>query len=582
MHWKSYIPSVNWIAEYSRNDLRKDFVAGLTVCVVLVPQGMAYAMLAGLPPVYGLYAAIIPLILYAIFGTSRQLSVGPVALVSLLVLSGISKFAEAGTELFVSLAIITALIAGVIQLLLGLFRMGFLINFFSHPVISGFTSAAALIIGFSQLKNFMGLSIGRSNDIQSILADAFRHATDTHLPTLIIAILGLVLILWMKRVNRQLPGALIVTIIGTVAVALSGISEHGVQIVGNVPGGLPDIVVPGITFKLILELMPLALTITLISFIESLAIARTIQSRHKSYEIDANQELIALGISKIAGSFFQSYPTTGSFTRSAINDEAGARTGMSSIITAGLIVLTLLFLTPLFYFLPNAILAAIIVSATINLVNYKEAIYLWKTDKRDFLTLLSTFLITLTIGVQEGVLAGVVLSIIMMVYHNSVPHITVLGQLPRSKYYRSKSRFPEAILNEAVLIVRFDAQLYFGNASYFKDSMLKLIKGREEILEAFILDASNIHHIDSSGVHVINELIDILEKRDIKLYLSGAIGPVRDQLFKTGLMQKIGAVHQFMHVHDAMQTYLKERGRSDIPWAGSATQTNIKKPIRQL
>ena len=553
MNWKRYFPILEWLPNYNRSLLRGDLVAGLTVCVVLVPQGMAYAMLAGLPPVYGLYAGIIPLLLYAFWGTSRQLSVGPVALVSLLVLSGISKFAEPESSLFISLAILTALIAGFIQILLGLFRLGFLINFLSHPVIAGFTSAAALIIGLSQLKHLLGIQLVRSNKIQAIFSEVVLHFSEIHILTFFLGVCGILTILLIRQLNRSLPAALIAVILGTLTVWFFGLDASGISIVGNVPKGLPALTVPEFTWERVEQLLPLALTICLISFIESLAIAKTIESRHGNYEVIPNQELIALGITKIGGAFFQSYPTTGSFTRSAINDEAGANTGISSIISAILISLTLLFLTPLFYYLPNAILAAIIVGAVINLVNYKEAIKLWRTDKRDFYTMMTTFIITMTVGIQEGVLAGIILSLFLMVYHNSKPHIGVLGQLPGTNYYRNVHRFPEAIQRPDVLIVRFDAQLYFGNVNYFSDNVLRLVKEKGESLRTFILDASSIHDIDTSGIHTLNEVIDKLRANGVRFCMANAIGPVRDRFYKTGLMEKVGEENQFMRLHDAVQ-----------------------------
>ena len=318
------LPIAEWLPNYNKKDFKGDLIAGLTVAIMLIPQGMAYALLAGLPPIYGLYAGIVPLLLYAFFGSSRQLSVGPVALVSLLVLAGVGQFAEPKSELFITLAITTALIAGIIQVILGAFRLGFLINFLSHPVIAGFTSAAAFIIGFSQLRNLLGIDISRSNKIHVIVSDAILHLQDVNYVTLGIAIGSIALMLVLKKIKKSMPYALIAVIIGTTIVWGFNLDSMGVATVGEVPRGLPGFTVPKLTFQQILDLLPLALTICLISFIESLAIAKTIESRHKNYKVSPNQELLALGFAKIGGAFFQAFPTTGSFTRSAINDEAGA------------------------------------------------------------------------------------------------------------------------------------------------------------------------------------------------------------------------------------------------------------------
>ena len=566
------MPILEWLPQYKKSYLRGDLLAGLTVGIMLVPQGMAYGLLAGLPPIYGLYAGIIPLFLYAFFGTSRQLSVGPVALVSLLILSGIGAIAEQGTMEFVGLAITTALIAGAIQILLGTLRLGFLINFLSHPVISGFTSAAALIIGFSQMKNLLGIELSRSNQIHTIITQVWENLDKINYPTLLVGLGGIVLILILRRINKAIPGALIAVIVSALIVQWTGLDGQGVAIVGEVPKGLPAIKVPELHREEWNTLIPLALTICLISFIESLAIAKTIESRHKSYRVIPNQELIALGITKIGGAFFQSYPTTGSFTRSAINDESGANTGLSSIFSAILVAFTLLFLTPLFFYLPKAILAAIIVVAVKGLIDYKEAIHLWKNDRRDFLTLLATFVITLTLGIQDGVLAGVLLSLAIMVYQNSRPHIATLGRLNKGHHFRNIDRYTDAETYEDIKVVRFDAQLYFGNAEFFREKIEDMVTEKGEKLKLFILEASSIHDIDSSGIHILREVVTYLHARNIELNIVAAIGPVRDIMYKNGIVDMIGRENCFFHVHDAIESF-----RSDQQtWNPSAIQTNLK------
>ncbi|MCB0557710.1 MAG: solute carrier family 26 protein [Lewinellaceae bacterium] len=572
---RTYIPILDWLPKYKKSYLRGDLLAGLTVGVMLVPQGMAYGLLAGLTPVYGLYASIVPLFFYAFFGTSRQLSVGPTALVSLLVLAGVSQFAETGTEAFITMAIATALIAGVIQILLGVFRLGFLINFLSHPVIAGFTSAAAFIIGLSQLKNLLRINISRSNFIHEVLIDAFRNIGDIHWPTVALGLGGIAFILLLKRINKSLPGALLVVILSTAAVYLFGMQDIGVEIVKDVPNGLPPVSVPHIDWPMVKQLLPLALTICLISFIESLAIARTIEAMHKDYRVVPNQELIALGVTKIGGAFFHSYPTTGSFTRSAVNNDAGAQTGVSSMVSAVLIALTILFLTPLFFYLPKAILGSIIVVAVINLVDYREAIHLWRTDRTDFMTMIVTFVATLTLGIQNGVFTGVILSLALMIYRNSKPNISILGQLPNSNKYRNINRFEKAVRHNQILIVRFDAQLYFGNATYFRESLEAMVEKEGKELKLLILDASSIHDIDSSGIKLLLELMAFLQQRDVQFYLSGAIGPVRDILKKNGLIEKIGTKNHFMYIHDAVDAFHKrQKPDEEDSWSPDAVQTN--------
>lgn len=576
MKISQFLPIVEWLPKYSKRDFKGDLAGGLTVAIMLIPQGMAYALLAGIPPIYGLYAGIVPLMLYAFFGTSRQLSVGPVALVSLLVLAGVSHFAEPWSDQFVTLAIATALMAGIIQVLLGAFRLGFLINFLSHPVISGFTSAAAFIIGFSQLRNLLGIDIPRSNKIHIIISDVLTHIREVNFVTLAVGIGGIIIMLMVRRIRKNMPVAIFGVIAGTLAVWGFGLDAYGVETVGEVPKGLPAFSFPAITPRQFLDLIPLASTICLISFIESLAISKTIEARHKSYRVRPNQELIALGLAKIGGAFFQAFPTTGSFTRSAINDEAGARTGISSIISVSIVALILMFFTPVFYYLPKAILAAIIVVTVINLVDVDGAVNLWKTDRRDFASLIATFIITLTIGIQAGVFTGILLSIGFIIFQNSRPHIAILGRMPNTEKYRNITRFPQVIQWEDIVIMRFDAQLYFANTEYFRETIENITASKNGKLKLIVLDASSIHDVDSGGIQILREVIHFLNERDIKLYFSGVIGPVRDRFKKTGLMEIIGLKNQFLRIHDAVEYYLESKnGESSKDWSPDALQTNV-------
>jgi SulP family sulfate permease len=300
------------------------------------------------------------------------------------------------------------------------------------------------------------------------------------------------------------------------------------------------------------------------------------EAKHKSYRVVPNQELIALGITKIGGSFFQGYPTTGSFVRSAINDDAGAKTGISSFVAAIIISLTLLFLTPLFFYLPKAILASIIMVACIGLVDYKEAVKLWKKDRRDFLTLIATFIATLTLGIQNGVFIGVILSIAQIIYQSSRPHVAVLGKLPETNSYRNVSRFGEATQHDEILIYRFDSQLYFGNAAYFREGLEDMVTNQGKELKLFILNTSSITDIDSSGIHELEDVMSFLKTRNIALYLTGTRGPVRDILQKYGLVEKIGSKNFFLDIQNAVDYYKASAERSDEIWSQKAIQTNLK------
>lgn len=559
MNFKRYLPILEWLPNYNKANIKGDLSAGLTVGVMLIPQGMAYAMIAGLPPIYGLYASTIPLLIYAIFGTSRQLAVGPVAMVSLLTAAGIGTIAAGGTEMYILLAVTLALMVGAIQFFLGIFRLGFLVNFLSHPVISGFTSAAALIIGLSQLKHLLGVDIQRSHHIHEIIISAASQIGAINWFTLAIGVGGIALILVARRVSKAAPGPLLAVVFGIMVVWLLNLTGEGVKIVGEIPKGLPQFTMPQFEMDNLQTLLPIALTIALVSFMESIAVAKAIQAKHKNYKVSPNQELIALGAANIAGSFFQSYPTTGGFSRTAVNDQAGAKTGLAAIISAGLILLTLLFLTPLFYYLPKAILASVIMVAVFGLIDIKEARHLWHTDKRDFLMLVITFLATLSLGIEQGIGVGVVLSLVMIIFRTTKPHYAILGKIPNSPYYRNVERFTNLENRQDLLIIRFDAQLYFANTNFVKEVIEEEIQKRGDDLQGILLNAESINAIDSSAMHALEDILEDCKNRNIEMMFSGVKGPVRDVMQKAHLTEKIGAGNFFISVNDAVMAFDNKR-----------------------
>lgn len=536
---------------YRREDLSGDLSAGLTVGVMLIPQGMAYALIAGLPPIYGLYAALVPLVVYALFGTSRQLAVGPVAMVSLLVAAGVAPLAGDDVALYVTLALTLSLMVGALQFFLGVARFGFLTNFLSHPVLSGFTSAAALIIGLNQLKHLLGLNIARSNYIHEILWSALTQIGATHLPTLALGLGSIVLLVVLKRWKKTFPGALVVVVLTTLAVWLLRLDLQGVKIVGEVPSGLPGFRLPNVGMAEIDALIPTALAIGLVGFMESIAVAKAFASKHR-YEVDANQELIGLGLANLIGGLFQAYPTTGGFSRTAVNDQAGARTPLAAILSAGVIALTLLFLTSLFFFMPKAVLAAIVMVAVVGLINLKEAQFLWRVKRQDFYLLVLTFLATLSLGIEQGILVGVAASLVLVIQQSSRPHTAVMGRLPGTKTYRNIERNPEAVTRSDLIILRVDAALYFANVSYFKDK-LREIEEQAPALRAIVIDAYPMNRIDSSAAHALLEIIEDAQRRGIRFYFSGVKGPVMDVLERAGIVDRIGRDHFFMEVHDAVE-----------------------------
>lgn len=555
MNIQKYLPILSWLSTYNKTLFKGDLVAGLTVGVMLIPQGMAYAMIAGLPPIYGLYAATIPLIIYAILGTSRQLAVGPVAMVSLLTASAIGTMAEGGSELYILLAITLAFLVGVIQFSLGVFRLGFLVNFLSHPVISGFTSAAALIIGLSQLKHLLGVEIARSHHVHEILLGAIEQFEAINWVTVAIGVGGIFLIKGSKKINKALPGPLLAVVFGIIVVIAFSLTQQGVKIVGEIPNGLPSFSMPDFSMDTLGVLIPTALAISLVSFMESIAVAKAIQAKHKNYKVDSNQELIALGMSNIGGSFLQSFPVTGGFSRTAVNDQSGAKTGLASVISALLIIVTLLFLTSWFYYLPKAILASVIMVAVFGLIDVKEARHLWHADRSDFWMLIVTFVSTLALGIEMGIGIGVILSLAMIIFRTTKPHIAELGKVPGTSLYRNIYRFKEVTDRPDLLIIRFDAQLYFANINYFADKIEELSAQKGDSLKAIILNFDSINNIDSSASHAIEELLENFQARKIRILFSGVKGPVRDAMKRSNLTQKIGEQHFFMSVQDTVDFF---------------------------
>jgi len=552
----SYVPALTWLPGYDRSHLSGDVIAGLTVAVMLIPQGMAYAMLAGLPPIVGLYASVFPLLAYAFLGTSRQLAVGPVAMVSLLVATGVGAVAEPGSGEYIMLAVLLAGMVGALQLGMGLFRLGRVVSFLSHPVISGFTSAAAIIIGLSQLKHLLGVSIPRSPRLHTLVLSASEHVADTHLITLGIGAASILLLVALKKWNKRFPGALVVVALGTVATWGLGLHEQGVRIVGDVPQGLPTLSMPTFTASNVVELLPTALTIALVAFMESISVAKAFARRHR-YQVDANQELIGLGVANLVGFGFGGYPVTGGFSRSAINDQAGAKTGLASAITAVVIAISLLFLTGLFHYLPTAVLAAIVMTAVFGLVDVGELVHLFRVKRTDAGLLVLTFLVTLFVGIEEGIGAGVLASLGLFVHRSTRPHTAVLGRVPGTRVYRNIANYPDAIERPGVKIWRFDASFYFANADFFRDQIDGLLLG-DEAISAIVLDASGINDLDASGEAMLHEVHARLEAAEIRFYVAAAKGPVHAVMTRGGLVDAVGEDHFFLDLEEAVDAATHE------------------------
>ena len=575
MNFKKYFPILTWLPNYKKEDLSGDLAAGFTVGVMLIPQGMAYAMIAGLPPVYGLYAAMIPQVVYALFGTSRQLAVGPVAMDSLLVAAGISTFAVAGTDNYITLAILLAFMMGVIQLAFGIGRLGFLVNFLSKPVISGFTSAAAIIIGVNQLNYLLDVPLVKSSFIIEILWDVVLKVNQYNWWTISLGFVGILIVKYAKKIHRLAPGALVAVVFGILFVKFSHLK---MDIVGEIPSGIPVFSLPDFTSSHLTDLIPIAFTLALIAFMESISVAKAIQEKHKDeYEIKNNQELIGLGMGNIVGAFFGCYPTTGGFARSAVNDQSGAKTNITAVFSAILVGLVLLFLTPLFYFLPKTILASIILVAVYGLIDSKYPRQLWNTNKQDFYMLAATFLVTLFLGIKEGIGAGVLLSLGLLIYRTSLPHIAVLGRLPHTTDYRNITRFKEIEIRKDVLVIRQDGQLFFANINHFLDTIKQEVANKNQELRLLVLHCGSISHIDNTALQVLKDLITDLQKQQIEVSFSGVIGPVRDYLHRTNFMKEFGKTRFYLDVQSAIDDYDHPDTKSDKAKFKHASQTNVFK-----
>lgn len=547
-------PILNWLPNYHREYLKNDLFAGFTVAVMLIPQAMAYALLAGLPPVHGLYAAFVPLIVYPVFGTCRQLAVGPVALDSMLVAAGIGLLANPGTDDYLVLAALLAVMVGTIQLLVGVARLGFVVDFLSNPVISGFTSAAAVIIIFGQLRHMSGIGIPNSQEIDTLVTYLIFHLDEFHLPTFLTGILCLVLLIGLKKWRSRVPGALVAVVLSTLAVWAFGLEKYGISIVGDVPEGLPIPRIPEITLAKIESLMPIALTLSFVSFMEAFAVAKRISAK-RSYEVEADRELLGLGAANISSGLFGGFSIAGSFSRTAVNAESGAQTGVSSMVSAGIVGITTLFLTPLFYYMPKAVFAAVIIVAVYGLIDVREARRLFEIKKSDFLVMVFAFVITLLLGIQRGVLLSVVASVVMILRRITRPKIVFMGEVPGTEVYRNVHRVANAGEIPGLIIIRMDASFYFANISYFKDQLYKAIQHREEPVKMVIIDGSSINEVDSSAESVLRDMVDELKAEGISLNFTNLKGYITDMMKKSGFYEKLGNEHFFFSKKDAVRHF---------------------------
>lgn len=527
---------------------------------MLVPQGMAYALLAGLPPVYGLYASTVPAIVYALFGTSRHMPVGPPALMALLTFAGVSALAEPGSDEYVALALLLALMAGALQLGIGLLKMGFVTNFISHPVLSGFIYASAIVIALSQLKHILGISLPNELSIVTMVLELGRRIGETSPVTLMLGVGSIGALVLFAKTMPRVPGPLVVAAGSTLVVYLFGLEERGVRVVGDVPRGLPELSLPPLDLELLSALLPAALTVAFVGFIESISVAKAVAAKEK-YKIDSNQELRALGLANISAAFSSGFPVAGSFSRTAVQYQSGAKTQLASIITALTIVVTLLFLTPLFYYLPNAALAAIIGVAVYRLLDLAEGRRIFKIRRADGYALLLTFTLTLLIGVQEGIIVGALFALLAFVRRTAYPHIAEMGYVEEKEAFLALERFPAAKTYREALIIRFDASLYYANVPFLEEWLIKAVADRPR-LKWIVIDCRGVNSIDVTAVGGLEDLLSGYRSRGIEILFSHVKLQIRERLKKAGWDEKFGEDLLYSTTRDALHAIgLLEEGK---------------------
>jgi SulP family sulfate permease len=550
------LPILQWLPEYTTASLRGDMTAGLTVGVMLIPQGMAYAVIAGVPPIYGLYAGLVPLLTYPLIGSSRHLALGPVSIDMLIVAAGVGALAEAGTEQYIAYAILLTAMVGLMQMAMGAMQLGFVANLLSRPVIAGLTTAAAFIIAFSQIGSLLGVELGRSQYVHVLLTDAVRNVGDAHLLTLGIGTMSIVLLVVLPRWMPLIPEALIVVVGGTLAGWGFGLREKGVSVVGSIPQGLPAPEMFTLSFSDLNSLLPAAITLALVQFMKDISLDRIFATRH-GYTIDANRELIGVGAGNFVGSLFQSIPASGSFSRSAVNEQAGAQTALANVFAAGVIALTLLFLTPLFYHLPTPVLAAIIIVSGFSLIDLHELRNLFKARRRDGYIALFTAFCTLFIGIQEGILLGIGASVIAVLFRISRPNMVELGHVPGTRRFRDLDRFKQAVRLKDIMVLRVDASFSFANAEYLKDFILEKSEREGRNVDVVIVDGSSINGLDTTAIEALFSVTESLEEQGIEFHLTGLIGPVREVVRRSGLHALMGENKFHLDPHEAVVSVLE-------------------------
>jgi SulP family sulfate permease len=579
------LPILEWGRNYDRSTLTSDLVAAVIVTIMLIPQSLAYAMLAGLPPEVGLYASILPIIAYALLGTSRTLAVGPVAVISLMTLTAAGNIAAPGSPAFIAAALILALLSGLMLLTMGLLRLGFLANLLSHPVVSGFITASGLIIATSQLKSILGIPAS-GETMPQLVSSLAMHVRETNVATLVIGLGATAFLFWVRRGLKPLlmhfgmaarpadlvakAGPIAAVILSTIAVILLDLEAAGVKVVGRIPQSLPPLTIPIFDADLWQRLVVPALLLSVIGFVESVSVAQTLAAKRRQ-RIDPDQELIGLGSANVAAAFSGGYPVTGGFARSVVNFDAGAETPAAGAYTAAGIALATLFLTPLLASLPAATLAATIIVAVLSLVDLKTPLAIWRYSKPDFAAMAATIGVTLLAGVEPGVIAGVVVSLALLLWRASRPHAAIVGRVPGTEHFRNVKRH-KVITDPRIVTIRIDESLTYLNARWLEEFVLEQVADQPR-LRHLVLMCSAVNEIDASALESLEAINHRLADAGVKLHLSEVKGPVMDAL-ERGLFPGLLTGRVFLSQNEAFSTLLvaSDAGeppveRPDLWWA---------------
>jgi SulP family sulfate permease len=572
----SHVPVLEWGRHYNRTTLTNDLVAAAIVTIMLIPQSLAYAMLAGLPPEIGLYSSILPIMAYALLGSSRALAVGPVAVISLMTLTAASNIAPPGSAEFIAAALVLAFLSGAMLLAMGLLRLGFLANLLSHPVVSGFITASGLIIATSQMKSILGIKAS-GEAMPELLQTLVQNVGDTNLPTLVIGVGATAFLFWVRKGLKPLlvgfgmnmraadltakAAPIAAVVISTLAVIAFDLADAGVKVVGSIPQNLPPFTVPLFDPDLWGQLAIPALLLSIIGFVESVSVAQTLAAK-KRQRIDPNQELIGLGAANIAASLSGGYPVTGGFARSVVNFDAGAETPAAGAFTAIGIAIAALFLTPLLASLPIATLAATIIVAVLSLVNIKTPRHIWRNSKADFTAMATTALVTLLAGVEPGVIAGVSLSLMLFLWRASRPHAAIVGRVPETEHFRNVKRH-NVFTDPRILTIRIDESLTYLNARWLEEFVLEAVAERPR-LKHLILMCSAVNGIDASALESLEAINHRLCDGGIRLHLSEVKGPVMDALQRSHFLEQLtGQV--YLSQNAAFAALVAAADQADMP-----------------